>query len=66
MTSSYSRDPRVPPVRVEHLGKHHRSTPRGPVGLPAEPVRSKNVDEGPTYDDFLEHDETEATDESAG
>lgn len=68
MTSNYSRDPRVPPVQIGHLGKHHRSTPHGPVGLPvdasaSEPVGDPGVGEaprrpspsdGPTYGDFLE------------
>ncbi|ROQ39487.1 hypothetical protein EDF46_1119 [Frondihabitans sp. PhB188] len=55
MTSSYSSDPRVPPVRVEHLGKHHRSTPHGPVGLP---TAAPAPDPGPSYEDFLEPDDT--------
>lgn len=60
MTSSYSRDPRVPPAQVGHLGKHGRVAAHGPVGLPpAERPKKPPVDAGPTYDDFLEHDEAD-------
>lgn len=66
MSSSYSRDPRVPPAHVEHLGKHHKTPTRGPIGLPAEPSQAQPVDDGPTYDDFLEHDVERVSDETAG
>lgn len=65
MSSNYSSDPRVPPAKVGHLGKHHRATDHGPVGLPstrppAAPPRATAgdvADPGPSYADFLE-DET--------
>ncbi|GAA4678062.1 hypothetical protein [Frondihabitans cladoniiphilus] len=63
MTSSaYDRDPGVPPVHVEHLGKHHK-TPTASV--PVQPrVPAPRPDDGPTYADFLEHDASDrATDE---
>lgn len=58
MTSNYSSDPHVPPARVGHLGKHHRSpsqSSRGPAPSDGAPTAS-DADKGPTYDDFLEHE----------
>lgn len=62
MSSLYSRDPRVPPVRLEHLGKHHRVTAPSPVGLPPAVVH----DDGPTYEDFLEPDTSEGDEKASG
>jgi hypothetical protein len=57
MTSNYSSDPRVPPAKVGHLGKHTPAANHGPVGLPrVEKRHGESADPGPTYDDFLEHD----------
>lgn len=58
MTSSYERDPRVPPASVEHLGRH-RPTVRSIASSLA--GRPRVVDgDGPTYGDFLESDEEAA------
>lgn len=69
--SHYASDPRVPPARVGHLGKHHRV----PMGVEVDGARSaarqrdydrnrddgrhRDDDPGPSYDDFLEHDADE-------
>jgi hypothetical protein len=67
MTSHYSSDPRVPPARVDHLGRHDRRLRDAPVTLPT-PERPPHetppsetppppaVDADPTYADFLEPD----------
>ncbi|MGA1810919.1 hypothetical protein VH571_00900 [Frondihabitans sp. 4ASC-45] len=60
MTSSYSSDPRVPPVHVEHLGKRRRPSPQAAEELP--PVRP-SADQGPSYEDFLELESEPGTDE---
>lgn len=59
MTSNYSSDPRVPPARVGHLGKHRRPASLDPLGLPAVAAQPRDAaDPEPTYDDFLDHDAT--------
>lgn len=58
--SRYERDPRVDPVHVEKLGKHHpMSSAKIPVESTADEEHTRAIDRGPTYDDFLEHDPTQ-------
>jgi hypothetical protein len=54
MRSNYSRDPRVPPVHVEHLGKRRPSPASGEQDH-AE-ATAEAIDAGPSYQDFLVHE----------
>jgi hypothetical protein len=54
MSSAYSRDPSVPPVHLEHLGKRR---PGSSSSADSESDAKKaTVDDGPSYQDFLEGD----------
>jgi hypothetical protein len=62
VTGAYIRDPRVPPVRIDRLGKHRKLSTHVLMALPA-PERTEVVrpiapafragDAGPTYEEFL-------------
>ncbi len=68
MTGAYDRDPRIPPARIDRLGKHRKLSTHVlmalPAPQPAEAVRPTAAevpprDAGPTYEEFLRIDQRE-------